>query len=397
MKRILLLFFFLGTIFVSAQGAWTQLNDFPFEAISSASFVINGNGYAIVREEFSIEGTESSIYQYNLENDSWTFVVIIPEETTRLGDPFVIGDKVFFVGRDTDIDSIELWEFDSVTNTFEERSSYPFGVEFAFSGYHATSFGIDGVGYVMSSPTEEGVNFASYDPETDSWNPKAEFPGPNAGFSESFVIDGKGYIIFGQESKIGPMNELWMYDPILDSWEEKTPSSGGFLNLPAIFIANNKAYVGLGQTDLPDLNIFYRRYDPINDIWENIESVPFQSVGTISFAIDDIGYVGVGSESTFDPEGDIFDEIWRLDPELLSITEESAIDVSVYPNPTTDVLFIESSIPIKEVTVYTLLGQAVMTGIIEDNQLDVSSLSKGVYLLEMTNTDKIFTQKLVKN
>lgn len=397
MKKLLLLFFFFGTVSVSAQEAWTQVNDFPFEAISSASFVINGEGYTIVREEFSIEGTASTMYQYDIENDSWNFVVTIPEETTRLGDPFVIGTKVFFIGRDTDVDGIELWEFDSVTNTFEERSSYPFGVEFAFSGYHATSFGIDGLGYVMSSPTEEGINFASYDPETDSWSPKAQFPGPNAGFSESFVIDGKGYIIFGQELEIGPMNELWMYDPILDSWEEKTSSSGGFLNLPAIFIANNKVYVGLGQTDLPDLNPFYKRYDPINDIWESIESVPFQSVGTISFAIDDIGYVGVGSESTFDSDGDIFNEIWRLDPTLLSISEENAIHISVFPNPVTDILFIESNTPFKEATIYTILGQEIMSSTIENNQLDVSSLSRGVYLIQMTTADGVFTQKLIKN
>lgn len=391
MKRILLLFFFLGTVSISAQEAWTQLNDFPFETYTSSNFVINEEAYVVVREE---SGTDDIMYKYDESNDTWMMVATIPEETFLLADPFVIGDRVFFVGLDTDIDSrMELWEYDPVTSSFEERTGYDFN-DFGLYGYTAITFSIDNIGYVITSASAEGdhVNFVAYDPSTDSWSTKADYPSDISSDSRSFSINNKGYINFSMNTGAEGdyVNDLWEYDPTTDTWTEKMSYPLEFVTGTVNFVIDDMAYFASGF-----INTLVYRYRPSDNIWEPVESPGVYFYNSFGFVLNDIGYIGLGSIDNLDLEPS--DQIWRMDPELLSITEENAIDVSVFPNPVTDVLFIESSMPVKKVTVYTLLGQAVMTGVIEDNQLDVSSLSKGIYLLQMNNADTIFTQKLVKN
>ncbi|MFC4632501.1 T9SS type A sorting domain-containing protein [Dokdonia ponticola] len=395
--RVLLFCFLLFYSFINyAQDAWTQLNDFPFEAYSNSSFVIEGEAYVAVREGINQSNSPSSLYKYTSSNDSWEFVAAFPSSVLFLADPFVIDDRVFFIGLSSNDDISELWEFGIVASTWEQRTGYPF-VDSALFGYHATAFTISGLGYVIGITEQEDIsNFASYDPETDSWTERAPFLGPNEGSNVGFVLDSNGYILFGSKFK-SFHNDLWKYDPITDQWEQKESIPENFLFDPAVFVIQDQAYVGLGLLDLGILNTIFRRYNPINDSWEAIESPQFQSGTPFGFTINDIGYVGVGYDDPFAPNTSPSNEIWRLDPELLSVTDVNTTEISLYPNPATDVMFIESALPIQQITVYNVLGQAILTERIQNNQLDVSSLSKGIYLVKLTSDAGIFTQRLVKD
>jgi uncharacterized delta-60 repeat protein len=79
--------------------------------------------------------------------------------------------------------------------------------------------------------------------------------------------------------------------------------------------------------------------------------------------------------------------IIRLNPGTLSNEEFSNTAVSLYPNPTSGLVFFENSeTRFANVRVYNYLGQEVMPshGITGDNNssIDISSLSKGVYLFK---------------
>ena len=396
MRLSLLLLLFISSFSVYAQDAWTQLNDFPFEAYSSSSFVVGEDAYVAAREGIIQLNFPSSLYKYNRVDDSWEFVIAFPSSVQFLADPFVIDNRVFFMGIGSSIDTAELWEFDISENVWEQRTGYPF-VESGIFGYHTTTFTIDGLGYVMGIIEQDDIsNFASYDPETDSWVERAPFLGPDNGSNIGFVLESNGYVLFGEEFKTF-FNELWKYDSITDQWEQKESIPGSFLFDPAVFVIQGQAYVGLGLLDLGVLNTTFKRYSPVNDSWEAIESPQFQSGAPFGFAIGDMGYVGVGYDDPFAPSTSPSNEVWRLDPELLSVTEVNTTNVSISPNPVTDLLFIQSNNPIQKATVYTVLGQVVLTVTIENNQLDVSSLSTGIYLLQMTNETGVFVQRLMKN
>lgn len=80
----------------------------------------------------------------------------------------------------------------------------------------------------------------------------------------------------------------------------------------------------------------------------------------------------------------------------LSIQENLLEDkTNIYPNPVKDILNIQSDEEVKTVDVYNSLGQKVMN--VNKNQVDVSSLSKGVYVLRVESKyGKITTQKFIK-
>ncbi|MFT5890277.1 MAG: hypothetical protein ACI9Y7_000367 [Dokdonia sp.] len=399
MRLSLLLLTILYSCTFFGQDAWTSLNDFPFNAFTSSSFVVGEDAYVVVREGQSQFNFPSTVYAYDVVDDSWTLVADIPEETLLLEDPFVIDDRVFFIGLEPNNgDAIELWEFDVVTNTFNERAGYDFG-GFSFSGYSATSFAIDGIGYLLTSASGggDGNSFIGYNPETDTWTVKTNYPGYNEILFNSFATSTKGYVLFGFEDFEGYFNDLWEYDPTTDSWMQKTSFPNTFLIGATSFVIQDQVYVGSGwYNDSVILYDLYRRYNPTTDTWESIEASPFLSGNPFSFVVDGMGYVGLGSLSNEVSGGMPTNEIWRLDP-TLSITDINVTEASIYPNPVTDMLFIESSLPFTEARIYSLLGQALITAKIENNQLDVSSLSKGVYFLQMTNETGVFKKKLIKN
>lgn len=71
--------------------------------------------------------------------------------------------------------------------------------------------------------------------------------------------------------------------------------------------------------------------------------------------------------------------------------------VSLYPNPTRDILNIETNSATKlNYTVINYLGQVVKSGSIENNSLNVSNLNAGVYVLQINDGQKSITKKFIK-
>lgn len=71
--------------------------------------------------------------------------------------------------------------------------------------------------------------------------------------------------------------------------------------------------------------------------------------------------------------------------------------VSLYPNPTRDILNIETNSATKfNYSVINYLGQVVKSGSIENNSLNVSNLNAGVYILQINDGQKSVTKKFIK-
>ena len=80
-----------------------------------------------------------------------------------------------------------------------------------------------------------------------------------------------------------------------------------------------------------------------------------------------------------------------------SVSNLSASDFAIYPNPANDVVTIESNnLDISGVTIYNFLGASVYSNAsFNGGQINVSSLNKGVYILKIEATGGILTKKLV--
>lgn len=70
--------------------------------------------------------------------------------------------------------------------------------------------------------------------------------------------------------------------------------------------------------------------------------------------------------------------------------------ISIFPNPVSDVLSIDSESPVKSYQVSTLLGQTVLSGQTTNNNVEVSSLAAGTYLITVQVAEGQKTMKFFK-
>ncbi|RMA66232.1 T9SS type A sorting domain-containing protein [Ulvibacter antarcticus] len=90
--------------------------------------------------------------------------------------------------------------------------------------------------------------------------------------------------------------------------------------------------------------------------------------------------------------------IYNTEPLVLSIDENSLVTFIVFPNPVSETLFITSeNLPIENLTVYNLSGQTVLIENQKVEELNVSSLSAGLYFIEITSEVGKQIQKFVKH
>ena len=82
----------------------------------------------------------------------------------------------------------------------------------------------------------------------------------------------------------------------------------------------------------------------------------------------------------------------------LSVSENSLESFQVYPNPNNgNTLFFNTNKEVK-VAIYSILGKLIKneTVTIEKKNIDISSLSNGIYLLKITSENKSITKKLIR-
>jgi hypothetical protein len=69
--------------------------------------------------------------------------------------------------------------------------------------------------------------------------------------------------------------------------------------------------------------------------------------------------------------------------------ESKSLSIVVYPNPASDVLYLKTSMELKRASFYNTLGQQVKTIDNPVNQLSLSGLTPGVYILQVTNNEGV--------
>jgi len=78
-----------------------------------------------------------------------------------------------------------------------------------------------------------------------------------------------------------------------------------------------------------------------------------------------------------------------------SVEDQNQLDISIYPNPTSDIVFIDGNYSQLKVVIYDILGKQVMKESIT-NSIDISQLEKGVYILQLSDGAKVTTKRIIK-
>lgn len=147
--------------------------------------------------------------------------------------------------------------------------------------------------------------------------------------------------------------------------------------LPGVIGSDTTYWVGISLEATDGSNVF----------WEN------STAGLIGFAEaydDSSGYVSqAGLEGVYTFTGDC--------TPILGVEDNLADLINIYPNPATTTLNIDipSNIEVLDVALYDILGKN--TGaVLVNGTIDVSNLSRGVYILNVKTDQGTLTQKVIK-
>ncbi|MGB1295196.1 MAG: T9SS type A sorting domain-containing protein, partial [Flavobacteriales bacterium] len=143
----------------------------------------------------------------------------------------------------------------------------------------------------------------------------------------------------------------------------------------------------------------------ISDSLDQNEMDSLLGTGVVTFTNDDLDdmWEDFLEENDFDGTNTSFDDLLEQFGEYveekaqsaLSITDISESSLSVYFNTNNSVLTIESEV-VNQVSVFNINGQNVYNVNTKSNQIDLSSLNSGIYVLILDIEGKPYTQKIVK-
>lgn len=224
-----------------ASDQWVQRTDFPgIPRFGAVTFTIGKKAYVVTGFAFFRPGKINDFWEFDTETFVWVKKADFPGQVRQYGVGFTINNKGYVTTGYTDYFEPELrdmWEYDPVADKWQQKADIPFASRKGAAGFSIGDKGYVGLGsHINNDGSEEGLSdFWEYDPVTDKWTRKADFPEYITFAYTSFVLNQNGYLINGNK-------ECWQYSPATDKWLEKKPlptTSGGIVS----FVIQDKAYM----------------------------------------------------------------------------------------------------------------------------------------------------------
>ena len=300
----------------AAGGVWTQAAGFTGTPVrGSAAFAI-GN-YAYIISGTAGDQLIKQVYQYDSTTNTWAQKNDFPGTPRLDTSGFSIGSKGYVCfGSDNNVSLKDLWEYDPQTDQWTRKTDFP-----GLARLLATVMVINGKAYVTGGYTTEGykTDVWEYDPQTDTWTRKADFPGIPRGSAAGFAIGNKGYMCTGIIPGSGwtTTKEFWEYDPQTDHWTQKTDFPGTARGYAQGFAIGTKGYTGLGLLEIGtggnSLTLIKDlwEYDPATNGWTQKTSIPGSGRAmAVSFVIGSSAYMGLGNNENVVNINDL----WKYTP-----------------------------------------------------------------------------------
>ncbi len=379
MRSILTLLFCLITLASEAQ-YWIQKSSFAgvgrHRAVGCATENkgylglghVNGSGVNYSYQDW---------WEYDPSSNSWSQRANFPVANYG-ATSFVVNDQPC-VGGGAALDG-QFYTFNPDQNTWTAIAACPF-----FNPGDTQGFSVNNKGYVYV-----GQQMAEYDPSNNSWSLTASPPVSFGSWTCSFTIEGSGYVKAG--------NKLFEYKPLHNTWTQRadfpgtsTGGSSGFSMLQRGFVTCG--YVGGLSTVTSQVWSFY----PGTNTWQaELEFPGISRRFPVAFSIHNRGYFGTGTN------GINLNDFWQYNPTINTseLSETDDWSWSIYPNPSSDFIHLELPLEFPSGQIgelRNLSGQLIQRielhpGI---NQLDVSNLPTGTYLMSVQTQDQT-SSKLVK-
>jgi N-acetylneuraminic acid mutarotase len=318
---------------VLENSKWIRLPDYEYDG-SSGSF-IDPNGYAFaVGDKGYISGGNfdvNAFVEFNTTSKQYTVKSKIPLDfvtglaSFSIGTMGYVGSGTAMAGGGELYGLTDFFQYNTQTDTWGRKARLPQSLSGAV-GFSINGKGYIGVGMIDTVKNNEFGVFETYyypsrilyeyNPTSECWIKKADFPGDPRIEAVAFTIGDKAYVGTGLKfGRTGALKDFWEYDPKVNKWTRKADFPGASRYDAAGFSVGNKGYIGTGESyRASGPNIFHKdfwEYDPSLDCWQQTEDFPVGGrTQTIYFSTKSKGYVVGGNAE------DILyhNALWEFDP-----------------------------------------------------------------------------------
>jgi len=279
-----------------------------------------------------------------------------------------------------------------------------------------------------------------WDFDESDWRPEYKSVSPDMGISDSFTTYSFGWdyqnnIWDSTERNISFLNEnnkvdtVYNYDKFLGYWRlssitaREYTESGTILN-EINYYNNNEGGQTINTKDEYEYDsddnlinkwhrwgddgmmIWYYRdnwgYDELGRLWKYYKfsytpDYPWPTGGKeYEIVYDDLDLIDYkklyGSNNTHTLNRFYYYTKFYTDIEYINSTE-----ISFFPIPASNKLFVHTNIEIDEIVIYNQWGQEIIHLVKPGNLIDISALVKGFFIVKVKYNDKLFTTKIIKH
>lgn len=305
----------------------TKLQSFPgSKRATASSFVINNKAYVLFgRPELFEIPALSDCWEYTPETDSWVQKADFPAagrvgaiaETVNgkayVGFGFRTGGGVY--ASDSTIFA-DFWMYNPLTDSWTRKADFPATAYTSKAPLNSCSSFIYQK-WIYITALYNGKSYPKevwrYDTEANKWERMNDFPGSPRSAAVS-CTDGTIFY-FGLGYNMTYRNDWWQYLPETDTWKElKSMPGKGRVNATA-FSVNHRFFVATGQYISGTLtgNTYFDdilEYDSASNKWYKAGKLPAGGrSNVISFVLNQQAYLAFGES-----EKEVFNDVWTFIP-----------------------------------------------------------------------------------
>lgn len=316
----------------------------------------------------------------------------------------VIDDRVYVLGGNSWTDDNEVYFFHDVnvydpeTDTWQSRANFPglsLGSACVLNGKIYIAGGLDGARDPIATAY-------SYDPVMDQWSRLADSEVPK--FSNALLpLNGKIYSIGGiinniyKESGKGT-NSVEIYDPELNKWESGPPLPVPRCEVHGGFVYKGEIYIMGGRENIfPEIaeeEIY--KYNPESKQWIEFGELPEGRSQYALSLVNNKAYLMGGFYTNY---GNAHANTWELDLTSTGIHDHGSRKFLIYPNPVKESLTIEAPYPHNyHMSISALNGVMIFDYTFSGSQyrVNMSDIPEGIYLVRIWSEQDVWVEKIVK-
>ncbi len=260
---------------------------------------------------------------------------------------FTIGNKGYvFGGYGRKVSLNDLWVYSIDGNYWEECAVN--ATVLPPARHWATSFALNGKGYILTGMVRNSVDYLSdtweYDPDTDSWTQMDDFPGGARIGALSFALNGYGYAGCGKDVDGNYQKDIYRFDPTAPAgsqWQVEYGYPGVKRVFSTTWIYQNEAYICCGSNNGVNVDDFWK-FD--GTTWTELRKISDDSdleydddyaivrSQAVAFVIDDMIYLEGGNSS--EDSGSNYSDYWIYDPSTDLWTGEGDYEYTTFGGST---------------------------------------------------------------